>query len=257
MDPSYNDSFGSFAQPTAVLSDDKGKKRWVIVAIVFVILALVAIIAAVFIGGGKFKTGFTPEEKYLNYIVNGNADDNTDVGTEYTLTKNYVFISAVYLDEYQVAYFDKAIELLNDTKLDKASLEYAEQKAMLEMFKTYKSLSELGAGGIAEYYVSDGAQGVNSGILDSINKLDGNMNRFINIYRSDAINYVNGIVQVVDSMRANGCEFKVDEQCSTTEEINSISMKNTELFSDIKGDIEKSIPVFLDLAYNAVGVRNE
>ncbi|MBR2658749.1 hypothetical protein IKD57_02530 [Candidatus Saccharibacteria bacterium] len=269
MDPSYNNSFGMPVQPPIADSGGKKKKAWMIFGVVFAIIAVGLIVFfAVFAKNGGVKIGSNSKEKYLNYLVNGDTNDGTDVGTEYSGGRNYYLVDAIYAEDAQAAYFDGAVKLLENIKISSSddesgdeNMQIAEQKAMLNMFKSYNALSNLGVEGIANLYLSSGYETVANDLISEIQSFSGDMNEYTNLYAKNALGLIDGLMKVVDIYKSVGCggdSLNILAECQLLEDSPEYVLlydKNSNCLYGMEESVAESIPYFLNLAYSLGGVN--
>lgn len=227
MDPSYN-SFGSFdlngGQPitsgAAMPVDDKKKKQKLIIGIVLVIAVLLVIVIVGLFASGKI--GYSSEKKYLNYVVNGNENDNKNVGEEYSSLRPYYFDEVINSDNAEEfeGFYNKAKSLLDkiSDKKDIVSL----QKDYLEMFKVQYEIAKYNSGeSMAELYLSGGEDAMNEEIMVKIRSIDFEKDARMEKYVDSMDAWVNGIIAIVDLYRNAGCTgetIKALNECALSAE---------------------------------------
>lgn len=267
MDPSYNNSFGMPAQPPIADSGGKKKKAWMIFGVVLTIIVVGLIVFfAVFAKNGGVKIGSNSKEKYLNYLVNGDTNDSTDVGTEYSGGRDYYLVDAIYAEDVQAAYFDGAVKLLESMKIsssgdesDGENMQVAEQKTMLDMFKSYNALSSLGIEGMVDLYLNGGYEVVESNLLSSISSLDSDMNMYVSTYTNNTLRYIDGVMKAMEMHKGAGCDVGAEATCVLLEDSSEyISLIDGNMVSlqNLERSVEEAIPYFLNLAYS-IGGEND
>ena len=138
MDPSYNNSFGSFGSGgtgngvifsggvsggdsgggDVVLASgsEKKSKKWAVVLLLFLVVALVGGgVAFLLLGSGKtsskdFRKDFN---RFANYVISGQESD-ADLTVDYDPSYNYFFLANQGTQEEQIVLYEKTGELLNN-----------------------------------------------------------------------------------------------------------------------------------------------
>ena len=139
MDPSYDNSFGSFGSGGAgngtissggmssggvssggdVVSasgPEKKSKKWAVILLLFLVVALVGGgVAFLLLGSGKtsskdFRKDFN---RFANYVISGQESD-ADLTVDYDPSYNYFFLANQGTQEEQIVLYEKTGELLNN-----------------------------------------------------------------------------------------------------------------------------------------------
>lgn len=164
MDPSYNNSFGSFSsggadgnyqQPMiAQTQGEKKTKKWVAIFIIFLVIVLIGVLA-VLLFGRKTKTSAesleAPYWTYMNYLIKG--EDSSDKLGRDDYSRADTMVKKKY-DNYDAEYFNKLKNLFNEFKNEfskqpeKVRSVYSE--ALDDYEKTLQNIMSLGSSDLIE-----------------------------------------------------------------------------------------------------------
>lgn len=220
MDPSYNDSFGSFGNNSDVVfqgTEQKNSKKKIIIIGAIVVLVIVAVVVVLIMNMGKNDN--TPSlSKYLNLVVNGDENNNADVGNEYSRDKVYYLRATLYDDDFgaRITYFDKLSGLLDKIeKQNKDEDKYPSISIQKEMLKTYKFYSETNGLDIdadLALYASGGREALNERYLNNLASIDSLVSGYTSFFNKDIKDYYNSLMDLIMSGEKNNCDMSSFEK---------------------------------------------
>ena len=159
---------------------------------------------------GKNSTSSGVVGKYLNLVVNGDENNNEDVGDNYTGDRWYYVAQTYYSDNAEWgAFMDKAYALLNNFETNNDVLNGVEavagQRGMLAFLDTTRSLKVYTLSNMMEKVVTGEYEIAMDSIANQVGALDVGLNGYIARYAELESAMVTKAKEAVDVFINNGC----------------------------------------------------
>ncbi len=258
MDPSYNDSFGSFGNNDTIVVDQGSKrksKRIMIIMFIVVFLLIIAVVVFFFVQSNK--NSLSDIQKYMSLIKYGNNSSNTN-GLSYNKAETYYFKEVFYNDdcEQAVGYYNELknfAESFNDSGDLKELV--SEQKSILDMYIANCKIGPLNKYDDMKLYDTNGYNALSEKITKNVDEIKGLKGQYVSSFADGMNEYFGYIVGMVNIYRDNGCGMPTaeDDECVFSQELtDKVAVYSNSIASviySISDSLDDALDYFIEQAF--------